>query len=151
MWRSANRLKAKLILTEILQEDHERPFLTEAEVRHYMGQGPAYLMAEQDMRGYIVGKGWAHALAPAADFFMTLAPRHLLYEGTARHPEVLCEATGSRQEDSRSRSGSRSGGRFCKCCHSAATPRSDLTALLIDIFNGRAYFGAILIAPSNRF
>jgi hypothetical protein len=62
-----------LILTEILQEDHEHPFLTEAELRHTMECALAYLEAEHDGRGYIVGKGWAHAVAHAADLLMVLA------------------------------------------------------------------------------
>jgi hypothetical protein len=62
-----------LILTEILQEDNEHPFLTEAEMRHVMEHALAYLGAEQDGRGYIVGKGWAHAVAHAADLLMVLA------------------------------------------------------------------------------
>jgi hypothetical protein len=68
-----------LILTEILQEDHERPFLSEAELRGFMERGLAYLEREQDVRGYVPGKGWAHAVAHAADFLMVLARHRSLH------------------------------------------------------------------------
>ncbi|QBD76098.1 DUF2785 domain-containing protein [Ktedonosporobacter rubrisoli] len=69
-----------LILTEILQEDNERPFLTENELRYFMECGLTYLKEEQDARGYVAGNGWAHAVAHAADLLMVLARNRFLME-----------------------------------------------------------------------
>ena len=85
------RTFSMLILTEILQEDNERPFLTEPELRHAMERGLAYLEAEQDVRGYVIGKGWAHAVAHAADFLMVLARNR--YQQTADLERLLLAIT----------------------------------------------------------
>lgn len=47
----------------------------------------AYAWAEQDWRGYVAGKGWAHAVAHAADA-LWVAGRHPRTPGT-RVPDVL--------------------------------------------------------------
>lgn len=72
------RTFSMLILTEILKEDNEHPFLTEAQVRHYMKHGLDYLKAERDIRGYVAGKGWAHTVAHTADFLVALARNRYL-------------------------------------------------------------------------
>jgi hypothetical protein len=45
----------------------KRPYLTPAEVLNVKNALLRYLPAEQDMRGYVAGPGWAHAMAHAAD------------------------------------------------------------------------------------
>lgn len=69
-----------LVLNMLLERDNQQPFLTEAEVGHWLEQGLAYLRAEQDLRGYVQGKGWAHAVAHTADFFTFLAQNRYLHK-----------------------------------------------------------------------
>jgi esterase/lipase len=45
----------------------KRPYLTPAEVLNVKNALLRYLPTEQDMRGYVAGPGWAHAMAHAAD------------------------------------------------------------------------------------
>jgi hypothetical protein len=67
-----------LMLAEMVNFDNKHPYLDEAEVRMFLLQSLAYLGAEQDGRGYITGKGWAHACAHTADWLMVLARnRHI--------------------------------------------------------------------------
>jgi hypothetical protein len=62
-----------LLLAEMVNFDNKHPYLEESEVRMLLLQALAYLGAEQDGRGYISGKGWAHACAHTADWLMVLA------------------------------------------------------------------------------
>jgi len=62
-----------LLLAEMVNFDNKHPYLEENEVRMLLLQALAYLGAEQDGRGYITGKGWAHACAHTADWLMVLA------------------------------------------------------------------------------
>jgi len=62
-----------LLLAEMVNFDNKHPYLEETEVRMLLLQALAYLGAEQDGRGYITGKGWAHACAHTADWLMVLA------------------------------------------------------------------------------
>ncbi|GCE47770.1 uncharacterized protein DUF2785 [Thermosporothrix hazakensis] len=62
-----------LILACVLEYDNEHPFLTEEEIRSCLEAALLYFRAEQDRRGYVPGKGWAHAIAHAADLLLTLA------------------------------------------------------------------------------
>jgi hypothetical protein len=67
-----------LLLAEMVNFDNKHPYLEETEVRMLLLQALAYLSAEQDGRGYIPGKGWAHACAHTADWLMVLARnRHI--------------------------------------------------------------------------
>ena len=67
-----------LLLAEMVNFDNKHPYLEETEVRMLLLQALAYLGAEQDGRGYITGKGWAHACAHTADWLMVLArSRHI--------------------------------------------------------------------------
>jgi hypothetical protein len=86
-----------LILNEIIEEDNLHPFLDAATLRAWMEAGLSYLAAERDLRGYVPEKGWAHAVAHAADFLMVLARnRHL------SAPDLACllDAIASRLDDS---------------------------------------------------
>jgi hypothetical protein len=62
-----------LLLAEMGNLDNKHPYLEETEVRMLLLQALAYLGAEQDGRGYITDKGWAHACAHTADWLMVLA------------------------------------------------------------------------------
>jgi hypothetical protein len=67
-----------LLLAEMVNFDNKHPYLEENEVRMLLLQALAYLGSEQDGRGYITGKGWAHACAHTADWLMVLArSRHI--------------------------------------------------------------------------
>ena len=67
-----------LLLAEMVNFDNKHPYLEETEVRMLLLQALAYLGAEMDGRGYVTGKGWAHACAHTADWLMVLArSRHI--------------------------------------------------------------------------
>lgn len=69
------RTFSMLMLPLILIAHRRRPFLSQEEVRHIKNRVFDYLAQEQDWRGYVEeqGKGWAHALAHAADALDDLA------------------------------------------------------------------------------
>lgn len=56
-----------LILPLILNVDQRDPFLSESEIKYLRKRLFTYVKKEKDVRGYVDGKGWAHALAHAAD------------------------------------------------------------------------------------
>ncbi|WP_126602656.1 DUF2785 domain-containing protein [Dictyobacter aurantiacus] len=67
-----------LTLSDILKYDNSHPFLARSEVHGILEQAISYLVGEQDLRGYVTGKGWLHALAHAGDLLGVLARnRHL--------------------------------------------------------------------------
>jgi hypothetical protein len=74
-----------LVLDKVIEADNWRPALDEADIRRWMEQGLAYFGAERDGRGLVPGKGWAHAVAHAADLLWVLAQsRYLAAAGLAR-------------------------------------------------------------------
>ena len=62
-----------LILAEIVHEDNQRPFLAEVEAHQLFELALAYLAAENDVRGWVPGKGWAHSVAHTGDLLWVLA------------------------------------------------------------------------------
>lgn len=76
-----------LILECVVEYDHLHPFLEEQEIRAWLEAGLEYLKQEQDLRGYIQGKGWAHSAAHTADLLMILAQNR--YLGTADLEHIL--------------------------------------------------------------
>jgi hypothetical protein len=72
------RTFSALILECVVEYDHLHPFLEEREVRAWLEAGLQYLEQEQDLRGYIQGKGWAHSVAHTADLLMMLAQNRYL-------------------------------------------------------------------------
>ena len=70
-----------LLLAEIVHNDNKKPVLEKDQVRLILEKGLWYLEAEQDPRGYISVKGWAHALAHTADLLLVLA-RNRIIDGT---------------------------------------------------------------------
>ncbi len=67
-----------LILMEVVARDNAEPFLDGREVRDLLGGSLDYLRRERDLRGWVDGLGWAHAVAHTADLLMMLSrSRHL--------------------------------------------------------------------------
>lgn len=66
-----------LLLTEVIARDCDEPFLAGTELHQLLDRSLVYLAAEQDIRGYVDGLGWAHAGAHVADLLGSFA-RHPL-------------------------------------------------------------------------
>jgi hypothetical protein len=67
-----------LILMEVVARDNAEPFLDQGEVQDLLGGALDYLRRERDLRGWVEGLGWAHAVAHTADLMMMLSrSRHL--------------------------------------------------------------------------
>lgn len=56
-----------LLLPLLLSTHRSQPFLTPAEIFEVKEKLLRYIGSEKDRRGFIPGKGWAHAMAHAAD------------------------------------------------------------------------------------
>jgi hypothetical protein len=67
-----------LILMEVVARDNAEPFLDQADVHELLAGSLDYLRRERDLRGWVEGPGWAHAVAHTADLLMMLSrSRHL--------------------------------------------------------------------------
>lgn len=73
-----SRTFSALFLAEIVHHDNKKPFLEKDEVQNILSKALTYLAEERDPRGYVPGKGWAHALAHTADLFYVLASNRFL-------------------------------------------------------------------------
>lgn len=62
-----------LILSLIAYRDVVSPFLEVTEIQALLDKMLAYLAAEADLRGYVEGTGWHHAVAHTADVLKFLA------------------------------------------------------------------------------
>lgn len=62
-----------LVIPLLLIRHRDHPFLTHDQVHEIKNKVFDYLHAEQDLRGYVELKGWAHAVAHAADALDELA------------------------------------------------------------------------------
>ncbi|WP_203333620.1 DUF2785 domain-containing protein [Planococcus beigongshangi] len=62
-----------LLIALILYSDNESHFLSAKTVSEVKEKLIVYLDAENDLRGFVPGKGWAHSIAHAADAFDELA------------------------------------------------------------------------------
>ncbi|WP_235735881.1 DUF2785 domain-containing protein [Nocardioides alcanivorans] len=62
-----------LVLTECLERDNRANILTPDRVLTWGDRIAAWLLDERDTRGFVKGKGWAHALAHGADAISALA------------------------------------------------------------------------------
>ena len=60
-------------VTTLLYCDVQAAFLTGEEFLRIKVAAMEYLAAEQDLRGYVPGKGWAHSVAHTADLLAWLA------------------------------------------------------------------------------
>jgi Protein of unknown function (DUF2785) len=79
-----------LTLAAILEREKLQPFLHAAEIKELLDHCLLYVHAEKDLRGYIVGKGWAHSVAHTADALGSLAANpHVTSEGLQRILEAI--------------------------------------------------------------
>jgi len=76
-----------LWLAVILEQDIKKPELTKDEIAAILEAALAYFPAEQDLRGLVPVKGWAHAIAHTADLFCALA--HSPHADANMHLRVL--------------------------------------------------------------
>ena len=62
-----------LVLTECIRRDHTEHLLHADTLLSWGDRVASWLIRERDLRGYVPGKGWAHALAHGADALAALA------------------------------------------------------------------------------
>ena len=62
-----------LILGECIARDNDRPLVAGGKVLEWGDRVATWLLRERDLRGFVPGKGWAHAVAHGADALGTLA------------------------------------------------------------------------------
>lgn len=62
-----------LVLAECIARDNARPRLAGGKVLEWGDRVTTWLLRERDLRGFVAGKGWAHAVAHGADALGTLA------------------------------------------------------------------------------
>jgi Protein of unknown function (DUF2785) len=67
------RSYSTLVLMEIVAHDNAHPFLGQGEAASLLDQVLEYLRKERDLRAWVEGPGWAHAVAHTADLLMMLA------------------------------------------------------------------------------
>ncbi|MCM3743278.1 DUF2785 domain-containing protein [Sporosarcina luteola] len=67
-----------LWLTALLWLDQEHPFMDSELRSQTMEKSATYLLREQDIRGFVVGKGWAHSIAHGADLAAMIASHPLV-------------------------------------------------------------------------
>lgn len=77
---------ASLWIAAILYSDNKHDFLPEAAIEKTHEALLAYMPAEQDVRGYVPVKGWAHSVAHVADAFDELVQNPKL--DAAAYPEL---------------------------------------------------------------
>jgi hypothetical protein len=62
-----------LVLAECIGRDNNRPLVLGGKVLQWGDAVATWMLREQDLRGYVDGKGWAHAVAHGADALGALA------------------------------------------------------------------------------
>lgn len=62
-----------LVLGECIARDNQRPLLPGGKILEWGDRIAAWLLRERDLRAFVPGKGWAHAVAHGADTLATLA------------------------------------------------------------------------------
>ncbi|WP_395655925.1 DUF2785 domain-containing protein [Nocardioides sp.] len=62
-----------LVLGECIARDNHRPLLPGGKILEWGDRIAGWLMRERDLRGFVPGKGWAHAVAHGADALAILA------------------------------------------------------------------------------
>lgn len=62
-----------LIMAECIARDTERPLVPGGKVLEWGDRIATWLLEEQDLRAYVPGRGWAHAIAHGADALAVLA------------------------------------------------------------------------------
>jgi hypothetical protein len=76
-----------LFLAEIINNDNKVPHLKKPIIKTILEKVLWYIEAERDPRGYVIGKGWAHALAHTADLLLVLGKN--LNTGAREHNRIL--------------------------------------------------------------
>lgn len=62
-----------VLISPLILECHlSKPFLSGEDIRHVFERLCRYFREENDLRGYVEAKGWAHAVAHTSDAFETL-------------------------------------------------------------------------------
>jgi hypothetical protein len=86
------RAFSSLWLALIIQNDNQKPALEKEDLVPILDALPAYFEAERDYRGLVPNKGFAHAIAHAADLFAALACSS--HTNAKEHLQILtCIAT----------------------------------------------------------
>ena len=80
-----------LVLSVIVARDNDAPVLESADIRPTLDAALGYLAAEQDVRGYVPVKGWAHSAAHTADLLKFLARNRFVTP--ADHARILTALT----------------------------------------------------------
>lgn len=62
-----------LVLGACIARDNQRPLVPGGKILEWGDRIATWLLREQDLRGFVPGKGWAHAVAHGADALGTLA------------------------------------------------------------------------------
>ena len=62
-----------LVLGECIARDNHRPLLPGGKILDWGDRIAAWLLRERDLRGFVPGQGWAHAVAHGADTLAILA------------------------------------------------------------------------------
>jgi hypothetical protein len=62
-----------LVLAKCIARDNSRPLLPGGKILDWGDRIATWLLRERDLRGFVPGKGWAHAVAHGADAMGTLA------------------------------------------------------------------------------
>lgn len=62
-----------LVLGACIARDNQRPLVAGGKILEWGDRLATWLLRERDLRGYVPGKGWAHAVAHGADALGTLA------------------------------------------------------------------------------
>ncbi|WP_201713989.1 DUF2785 domain-containing protein [Rossellomorea arthrocnemi] len=75
---------SSLVLALLLDKDRTNPFLPADKVQNAIEACFLYLEAEEDTRGYVEGKGWAHSIAHGADYLVE-AIRHPSFPSVFLH------------------------------------------------------------------
>jgi hypothetical protein len=78
------RAGSLILLKRVVEADNRRSFLGTEELEAWLDAVVAYLENERDLRGYVPGKGWAHALAQVAETLRLLALNRRLSPETLR-------------------------------------------------------------------
>ena len=107
-----------LVLAECIERDNGRPLLPGGKILEWGDRIATWVLRERDLRGFVPGKGWAHAVAHGADALGTLAqsphvpPPSSRSSSTSSPTGCCCLSTGS------SPPGSRTGWPWppCRCC-----------------------------------
>jgi len=76
-----NRAFSSLAIGSLLDQDEDKGFLDEGQFTQTLDKIVEYMHKEVDLRGFVIGKGWAHAVSHGADMLAALV----------RHPRFTME------------------------------------------------------------